>query len=137
MDPLSITASVIAIAELTSKAVNYLNGVKNASKDQERCALEASSLFTLLTSLKYRLEDTTPTDPWYARVLDLGTENGALSQYKVALERLVNKIVPKNKAGKVTAPILWPFKQKEVAEILAAIERLKSLIGIALEMDHL
>ncbi|KAK6336186.1 hypothetical protein TWF696_001749 [Orbilia brochopaga] len=136
MDPLSTTASVIAILQLTTTVANYLNGVKNASKDQKRCAIETSNLFALLTSLKYRLEEATSTDPWYDRVRTLTEENGPLSQYKLALEQIVAKAIPKDGPGKVVAALKWPFNKAEVTEIFAAIERLKSLINIALEMDH-
>jgi hypothetical protein len=33
--------------------------------------------------------------------------------------------------------LAWKFSKKEVNDILAKLERLKSLISIALEMDHL
>jgi hypothetical protein len=32
---------------------------------------------------------------------------------------------------------MWKFKKEEIASILGQIERLKSLIEIALQMDHL
>ncbi|KAJ6257541.1 Vegetative incompatibility protein [Drechslerella dactyloides] len=136
MDPLSTIASVIAVLQLTAAVVNCLNEVKNASKDQKRLAIEASNLFALLTSLKYRIEEANTTDPWYARAHALTVENGPLSQYKDALELLVTKLVPKHGAGKVVAAFTWPYNKGEVAEILTTIERLKSTISIALEMDH-
>lgn len=137
MDPLSTTASIIAILQLTTTLVNYLTGVKGASEDQKRYTIEASQLYTLLLNLKYRLEEATPTSPWYARARELGAENGPLSQYKAALERLVDKVVPKDGARKIASRVLWPFNKAEVAEIFSTIERLKSLTSIALEMDHL
>jgi len=38
---------------------------------------------------------------------------------------------------KVKRRLLWKFRKEEVASILARMERLKSLVNIALEMDHL
>ncbi len=38
---------------------------------------------------------------------------------------------------KVKRRLLWKFSKEEVAGILARMERLKSLVSIALEMDHL
>jgi hypothetical protein len=137
MDPLSLTASITAVLQLTATLVNYLNDVKNASNDQKHCAIEASSLFGLLTSLKYRIEDASSTDPWFTRARALAVENGPLSQYKVALERLVTKVTPREGSQKIVAALLWPFRKGEVAGIFATIERLKSLTSIALEMDHL
>ncbi|KAI1824490.1 hypothetical protein F4861DRAFT_256658 [Xylaria intraflava] len=137
MDPLSVTASVIAVLQLTATVVNFLNNVKNASESQKQCAIEASNIFALLTSLKYRLEEATPADPWYARVRALAVEKGPLSQYRAALERLAAKILPRDGVPKVVAALLWPFNKEEVSEMFTTIERLKSLVSIALEMDHL
>jgi hypothetical protein len=33
--------------------------------------------------------------------------------------------------------VLWKFNKAEIENILERMERLKSLVGIALEMDHL
>ncbi|KAI0010236.1 hypothetical protein F4779DRAFT_320493 [Xylariaceae sp. FL0662B] len=136
MDPLSITASVIAVIQLTAKAVNYLNDVKNASKDQKRCAREVSNLFPLLTNLKHSIESANPTEPWFARACELAVEDGILTQYKAALERLIVKTTPKDGVGKIGTAFRWPLNKGEVAEIFTTIERLKSLTSIALEMDH-
>ncbi|KAI1751736.1 hypothetical protein F4782DRAFT_540762 [Xylaria castorea] len=137
MDPLSTTAGIIAVLQLTTTVVKYLNNVKNASKDQKRFAIEASNLLALLTKLKCCLEESAPTDPLHAGVRQHATKNGILDQYKAALETLVAKVIPEGGAGKVSAALLWPFKQKEIEEILRIIERLKSLILFDFEISHL
>ena len=137
MDPLSIAASVIAVLQLTTKVVGYLNSVKNATKDQARCAIEASNVLSLLTSLRFRLEEASRNDPWYCAIRALAVENGPLDQYKDALERLLDKIAPQDGPGKVRGVLLWILDKQEVAEILSKVERLKALTQIALEMDHL
>jgi hypothetical protein len=38
------------------------------------------------------------------------------------------------KAGEV---LVWKFKKEEIASILGRMERLKTLVEIALQMDHL
>lgn len=45
------------------------------------------------------------------------------------------KIQPKEGEKKALARLKWPFNEKEVGEILAAIEREKSLLGLALNND--
>ena len=140
MDPLSVTASVIAVLQLTQTAVSYLNDIKNASKDQRKYTVEASNIFWLLTCLKNRLEDASDKDlegPWYNTVRALAVENGPLDQYMAVLERLVAKTRPKDGAAEARYKLLWTFRSAEAAQILENIERLKTLIIIALEMDHL
>jgi hypothetical protein len=86
MDPLSVTASVIAILQLTVKVVKYLQDVNDAPKECQQCAVEASNLLSLLISLRYCLEQATNGDPWYTAIKALNIENGPFDQYKQALE---------------------------------------------------
>jgi hypothetical protein len=51
MDPLSITASVIAIVQLTGTVIGYLNDVKDAPKDCKEVKVEAANLYSLLICL--------------------------------------------------------------------------------------
>jgi hypothetical protein len=63
MDPLSVTASVIAVLQLTNEVIQYLNDVKDAPKDCQQCVIEASNLLTSLISLRYRAEQVQIGDP--------------------------------------------------------------------------
>lgn len=140
MDPLSLTASIIAILQLTSTVINYLNDVKNASKDLARCATEASNVYWLLTNLKYRLEEAKSENAsWHIAVRLLNVTNGPLDQYRSALEQLQSKVTRASASGlqKAGRALVWKFSKHEVDDILSRIERLKSLTQIALEMDHL
>ena len=137
MDPLSITASIIALLQLTNTVIGYLNDVKDASTDRARCALEASNLYNLLVTLRFRLEEGRSNEPWYAAVRALGVENGPLDQYKHALEQLQTKITSGRGINKMGNTLLWKYIKEEVTSILSRMERLKTLVQIALEMDHL
>ena len=137
MDPLSITASVIAILQLTGTVLGYLSDVKNAPKECQQCAIEASNLLYLLTTLRYRLEQEQTGDPWFTAIRPLNVENGPLNQYKQALEQLRFKIDVGTGAQNIKRRLVWKFSKAEVAAILVRMERLKSLVSIALENDHL
>ena len=137
MDPLSVTASVIAILQLTGDVIGYLNDVKDAPKECQQCATEASNLQSLLINLLYHLNQGQTGDRWYTAVRALNIENGPLDQYKQALEQLRSSVEIQDGIQKVKRRLLWKFSKEEVASILARMERLKSLINIALGMDHL
>ncbi|OCK75534.1 hypothetical protein K432DRAFT_361892 [Lepidopterella palustris CBS 459.81] len=139
MDPLSVTASIIAVLQLTNAIIGYLNDVKGASKDRAQCAIEASNVYNLLVNLKYRLEEASSNDAWYTAVRALAVTNGPLDQYRSALEQLQSKVISTSTSGlgKIGSALTWKLSKEEVADILSKIERLKSLIQIALEMDHL
>jgi hypothetical protein len=137
MDPLSATASVIAILQLSAKVLSYLNEVKDASKDRAQCAIEASNLHSLLVNLRFRLEEGGASQPWYTAVRALAVQRGPLDQFKRALEMLHDKITDGGRLKKAGEALIWKFKREEIASVLGRMERLKSLIEIALQMDHL
>ncbi|EAT79858.1 hypothetical protein SNOG_12560 [Parastagonospora nodorum SN15] len=137
MDPLSITASIVALLQLSNKVISYLNDVEDASKDRAKCAIEATNLHSLLTSLRFRLEEGDASSPWYAAIRGLATKKGPLDQFKETLEVLQARITSgKGRFGQAIDVLTWKFKKEEVDLILQCMERLKTLIGIALQMDH-
>jgi hypothetical protein len=137
MDGLSNVASIIAVLQLTGSVIGYLNDVKDAPKECQQCTIEASNIQNLLINLRYRLEQGQAGDPWFTAVRALNIENGPLDQYKQALEQLRSRVEIQDGVQKVKRRLLWKFSKEEVASILARMERLNSLVNIALEMDHL
>ena len=63
--------------------------------------------------------------------------HGALDQYKIALEQLATKLTGGHNAQKIGRAVAWKFDKVELDGILKSIARLKSLIRIALQNDHL
>jgi hypothetical protein len=137
MDPLSITASIIAVLKLTSEVITYLDDVKDAPKERAGLVIEASNLYGLLMSLKYRLDEGHSNEPWYNAVKTLAVPGGPLDQYKDVLKELQEKAVISSGARKIAYALAWKFNKTEVDRMLTRMERLKNLIQIALEMDHL
>ena len=137
MDPLSVTASIIAVLQLSAKVLAYLNDFKDASKDRAQCEIETSNIYSLLVNLRCRLEESSANQPWYTAVRALAVENGPLDQFKQALEMLQAKMTDGGRLKKAGEALMWKFRKEEVASILARMERLKRLVGVALEMDHL
>jgi hypothetical protein len=137
MDPLSTTASIIAVLQLSAKVLAYLNDVNDASKDRVKCAIETSNLYNLLLNLRFRLEEGSSSELWYTAVRALAVENGPLDQFKQALEMLQVKMTEGSKLKKAGEALVWKFKKEEVVSIIGRMERLKTLVVVALEMDHL
>jgi hypothetical protein len=137
MDGLSVAASVIAVLQLTSEVIEYIKNVKDAPKECQKCGLEAKLLHDLLINLLYHFNQGKTDDPWYTAVRALNVENGALDQYKQALELLRSRAEIGDGIQKVKRRLLWKFNKEEVTNVLARMERLKNFISIALEMDHM
>jgi hypothetical protein len=91
-DPLSISASIITVLQLSGTVVQYLNNVKNAQKDRQIILGELSSAIGILFLLKDRAERTQWRDAWSVTVESLNTLEGPLEQFKMALQRLASKL---------------------------------------------
>jgi hypothetical protein len=138
MDPLSIAASIIAILQLSNKVIGYLNDVKEASKERARCAVEATNLHSLLTNLRYCLQDADADTPWFTAIRALAVDKGPLDQFKQTLELLNDRMTGgADRLGKFREALMWKFKKEEIDRMLLSMERLKILVAIALQMDHL
>jgi hypothetical protein len=136
MDPLSIAVNVLTLLQLTEKIVSYIQETKDASKEQARILGEAFSLVWLLRRLKECIGGHSSQDPWLQATSGLVALGGPLDQYKHTLEILVPKIIPSHGLRKVGQVLAWKFNREEVIGLLSQIERVKSLVLIALEMDH-
>jgi len=137
MDPLSIAASVIPVVQLSSTVISCLAAVKSAPKECQRCTIEASNLQSLLINLCYLLEERKGGELWFSALRALIAKDGPLEQYRQALEELQSKLGAGSNESKIKRQLTWRFSKEEVASILARLERLKTLVSIALNMDHL
>jgi hypothetical protein len=137
MDPLSMTASLIAIMQLAHSVVGYLNDVKNASKEQVNIATEISSVNALLIPLKYRVKDAQSGDPWFAEVQKLRDKDGPLDQFESTLKQLKSKVEPVDRFKKAVRLLTWTFNKTEVSAMLSRIDRVKTLVILALANDTL
>ncbi|KAL6709052.1 hypothetical protein ACN47E_002179 [Coniothyrium glycines] len=134
-DPLSTTASIVAILQVTFKIVDILQDAGNASSEQCHFAAEISNVSTSLTSLLKHIEHDSQ-EPWQMSVQQLGEKDGVIYQYRIALEQLKAKLTTSSMKQAISKTVLWKFVKKDADSILARIERLKSLTQIALELDH-
>jgi hypothetical protein len=137
MDGLSVAASIIAVIQIAGQVTTYLGDVKDAPRECEKCMVELSNSNILLLQLKARLSESSSQGPWYAKVQALNVKDGPLDQYKRSLEDLLEKVKAPSKMRKLVNTLLWSGIKEEVAGLRAEMERLKTLVSIALGMDHL
>ena len=136
-DPLSISASITALLQLTSTVVQYINNVKDASKERLRIRDEISSTSFLLYMLNDRVQQAHSSEPWLLTVRSLNMPKGPLEQFKRALEQLASRLEPSKGLERVGKALAWPFQTGEIKEVLSTIERQKSLFDLALQNDHM
>lgn len=93
-DPLSISASIIAVLQLTGTVVQYLNDAKGASEDRQRILAEISSTSGVLYLLKDLAERAQLEDGWSVTMKSLNLPRGPLDKFKMILEKLASKLKP-------------------------------------------
>lgn len=135
MDPLSISASIVALVQLTGTVIEYLHGVKGASEDRQNILSELSSVSGMLFILQDHADQQ--EDSWSLTLKSLNGTEGPLAQLRTSLELLLSKLVPVKGLKKVGKAFAWPFQKEEIKEILNAIERQKVLLSLARQNDHM
>lgn len=58
-------------------------------------------------------------------------------EFKSAIEDIANKLAPAPRVVKLTRVLHSTLDKREIVALLSKIERLKSLVGLALQKDQL
>lgn len=129
VDPLSISASIVALLQLTASVIKYLNGVRNAPNDLKRLGLEMCTLHGLLSTLK---DVSTELEPSFLDLLD--GPNGVFTQLESLLEQLTSKVAKSsNRLGEL---LHWPLQNGEIQGLLLSLERQKSSLSLILQNNQ-
>ena len=135
MDPLSLTASIIAIIQLSSEVVGSIGAATGATKERRRLREEVLACDTLLQELKDEADDSEEGAAWSKTIKALEGPDAPLGRLSIALKLVRAKLEPQ-KGRKIRTSLRWPFEGKEVEKIIGAIEREKALLNLALNNDH-
>lgn len=134
-DLLRTTASIIAIIQLSSVVVEYINGARGATKERKRLRDGVRACEFLLQQLKDNADDTEEGKAWYETIKALEGNDAPLGRLWVALNVVKAKLEPRTGPEKTLTSLKWPFNEKEVEKIISAIEREKVLLQLALTND--
>ncbi len=134
-DPLSVTASIIAVIQLSSDVVKYINGVHGATKERKRLRDEVRACEFILRQLKDDAGDRDQGKAWSETIKALESTDAPLGRLWLALNIVKAKLELKTGLEKTLASLKWPFNGKEVEKIISAIEREKTLLHLALAND--
>lgn len=137
MDPLSISASIVALLQLSGTVIGYLSEVKSGPKEKQKLRLEICSILPMLSILQDQAEQANNGDPWSSTLLSLGMPNGPIQQFRTALEGLELRLAPVGVLKKIGKAFTWPFEKEEIQRILSTVERQKLLFTLARQNDHI
>ncbi|PBK81206.1 hypothetical protein ARMGADRAFT_812790, partial [Armillaria gallica] len=152
-EALGIASSITALIEASTAVIGYLKAVKDAPKERKTLLAEISDLkdsllkvkpltaplsvppFTVpfIVPLTLTLSLTRPAladDPWLATMQTLSKPFARLT---VLLNDLQKELEPASSGKK---RFLWKFEKENVEDALKEIERIKSLMVVAVQRDH-
>jgi hypothetical protein len=137
MDPLSITLGITTLLALAKEVVHFIKEAKDASDERNKFVRETLSLRGMLNTLIEFINEESPDGPWYNAVSDLLVRNGPIDQFSLALQQLKIKLTPASRLRRVGEALMWKQVKEDVRSLLSQLERLKTLVGMALELDHM
>ena len=132
MEPLGATASVIAVLQLLSKVVEYINSASGAPKERRRLREELRVCENVLQQLKDEADDSEEGKLWSETIKALEAPGAPLGRLEIALSEIEARLKPKEGMRKALSSVEWPFHEKGIKEIFQTIEREKSLLQLAL-----
>ncbi len=150
MDPLSITASVVAILQLSNTvytaAKEYYTGVKDAPKEIERLLDELKTFNDILKSLRdtatraerngkdEALHETSHKGTYLPSVTKLLEPDAALRLCFAEMQQFMDRVTTQK--SKMKKALKWPFQKEEIYQTIGRLQKLQSLLKFAIATDN-
>lgn len=135
MDPLSISASIIALLQLSGTIIQLLSTIASQNTTARALALEISATRGLLTSLS----DIAALDSeWNDKIREMVMADQPLQLLERLLQKLEANLEDRssNRLVQIGRKITWPFRLQESQDMMDTARRVRSLLSEALAMDH-
>jgi len=120
---LSVSASIVALLQLSEKIISYIDGIKDAKSDIIRIRTALGDLPAVLKKLREISNEKKPPPMLYECAPSLPACEKSM---KWILENL-----EKSRRN----PLLWPLREKDVTKRLGDITHAKTTLILALGVD--
>lgn len=141
MDPLSLTASIIAVVQISGAIISlcyeYRTGVKDAAKEATRITEELKSFQDVLERLLKLAEvEVARASSRLQTIQPLLEPGGVLSRCQDDLKALQLKLAPETGVKMLMKKLKWPLTEKEVKKAIEDVARARETISLALITDQ-
>ena len=134
MEGIGLAASITNLLEFAKDVIQYMKDVYEATEQKQMLLQEVDATREVLA----RLNRYSTESKWKETMDALMRRQGPLEQLSAVFKRIESKLKPPTgKWSKATKALIWPFTKGEVALLLTRIERIKALLNIALQNEHL
>ena len=139
MDGLSAAASILAVIEISAKVsalcFQYSVAVKGAKEGIERLQQKVKDIEGVLRHLRQLCERSDNTRLPVSRELAPSLQ-GCLDQLQKLEKRLKQGKRQKVMSRLGVRALTWPFKSKEVGEIVSELESYQQIFALSLQVDQ-
>ena len=139
-DPLTISASIAGLVSLADmvfgRIYKYVKAVKNASREMATLSSEVGALYGILSSLRL-ISDQLESDIFEptTRPFHIHSCQQTLERVKSILDRDDAASLHDQPLQTLKRKLRWPFTSSEVKDLVIEIERHKTTLGLALNVD--
>ncbi len=131
-DPFSITASVLTVLQVADSLITFIRDLKNASEEHRRVLAEVHGLRNVLHEVE-------KSSIRAAKKMIQGDHFASLQEpleiCHMHLDDLKMTLAPMQGSGRARSSMMWKFKRPEIKNILADIERQKTALMMALQIE--
>jgi len=133
MEGIGLAASISNLLELSKNVIECMKDVYEATQEKQMLVQEVIGTRDVLAKLdRYSKEDK-----WKQTFEALTRRQGTIEQLSNVFKRMEAKLKPpRGKWSKAANALIWPFAKGEVAILLTRIERMKTLLNLALQNEH-
>lgn len=157
MDPLSVSASVVALLDCAEKIITYAVDIYQASKERQKFLDGLQGTRSIVKRLHDRLQAAQQGDTWYEGLRDLvatsgkftddgryvpnpsGKSEGPLARlYKIMAKLLADLVplVPADRLKRLGQRVTWHWDKEKFAGSLTELMRSRDDINFVLDQDH-
>ena len=141
MDPLSISAAIVAVVQISGAIVylcyDYRTGAKDGAKEAIRITEELKSLQDVLERLLKLAELEVARGSSRLQTLQpLVEPGGVLIRCQDDLSALQHKLAPETGMKMLMKRLKWPLTEKEVKKAIENVARTRETISLALITDQ-
>lgn len=138
MDPLSISASIIALLQVSGKVIDLISAITSSSAEIRCLVIEISTTRALLSSIA----DIAGVDEtWNENLRRLTIEDGPMQMLDGLLSelerRLGREVRMKGEPGHLRKKLSWPWRAEETRQMVRTAREARGLLAGALAVDHL
>lgn len=146
MDPVSITASVMAFIDAVTKTISYVIAVKKAPADVMNVIEQLGGIRLDLETYLGILSAAQESSDAFTRsslqaVCQIANPQDLSSPFSICskdVEACIEKLISTQSKSEITLRALnWPFKEKETQKLLASCASLRARLHSALSVDHM